>query len=99
MAYSHYPALSDVGISVADDKSLKLDRKAIADAVTGEDSESAFISLNRFKEALSREADKTSINPLNYVDKIPIEYKDPKSTFSAPYASSQYSGLLVDMQL
>ncbi len=91
--------LSQVGISVGEDKNLTLDRDTITQAVTGEKSGDTFRFLNRFKESLSREANKTSINPLNYVDKVAVEYKNPGKTWAAPYAASVYAGLLVDEKL
>ncbi|MCR5451069.1 MAG: flagellar capping protein [Lachnospiraceae bacterium] len=91
--------LSSVGIAPNEDGTLSLDREKIAAAVTGDDRDKAFVSLNKFKEAMSREANKTSVNPLNYVDKVTVEYKNPGKNFTAPYAQSVYSGLLVDQSL
>ena len=91
--------LSTVGILSNGDQTLSVDREQISKAVTGEDAGSAFGILNRFKNAISRQADKTAIDPLNYVDKIPIEYKNPGHNFVAPYATSRYAGLLVDQSL
>ena len=91
--------LAKVGIAINDDMSLSLNKEAMAGVVTGEDAKKAFETLNKFKDALSREADKTAINPMNYVDKVTVEYKNPGKNFAAPYASSTYSGLLVDQSL
>ena len=91
--------LDSVGVYPDVDGTLQLDREKIAKAVTGPDMDKAFTTLNKFKEALSREANKTSVNPLNYVDKVTVEYKNPGKNFSAPYAQSVYSGLLVDRSL
>jgi len=91
--------LSSVGIEEQSDGTISLDRDRIAEAVTGDKAKDSFKILNEFKEALSREAQKTSVNPLNYVDKVTVEYKHPTRTFAAPYASSIYSGLLMDQSL
>ena len=91
--------LAKVGVRINDDMSLSLDRDAIADVVTSADARAAFDTLNSFKEALSKEADKTAVNPMNYVDKVAVEYKNPGKNFAAPYASSTYSGLLIDQSL
>ena len=91
--------LAKVGIVINDDMSLSLNKEAMAGVVTGEDAKAAFKTLNKFKDALSREADKTAINPMNYVDKVTVEYKNPGKNFAAPYASSTYSGLLIDQSL
>lgn len=91
--------LASVGVVSNEDQTLSLDRDRLAGAVTGEDSGNAFGILNRFKNAISRQADKTAIDPLNYVDKVPIEYKNPGHGLVAPYATSRYAGLLVDQSL
>ncbi len=96
---SYASELAKVGILINDDMSLSLNKEAMAGVVTGEDAKAAFKTLNKFKEALSREADKTAVNPMNYVDKVAVEYKNPGKNFAAPYASSTYSGLLIDQSL
>ncbi|MCR5544917.1 MAG: flagellar capping protein [Lachnospiraceae bacterium] len=96
---SYASELAKVGILINDDMSLALDKEAMAGVVTGEAAKAAFKTLNKFKDALSREADKTAVNPMNYVDKVAVEYKNPGKNFAAPYASSTYSGLLIDQSL
>lgn len=91
--------LSAVGVIHNDDDTLSLDREQIAEAVTSDEAKDAFAILNRFKNAIARQADKASLDPLNYVDKIPVEYKNPGHNFVAPYATSRYAGLLVDQVL
>ena len=53
-------------------------------------------TLNKFKNVLSMQADKVAVNPINYVDKLIVEYKNPYSNFSSPYAQSQYAGLILN---
>lgn len=88
--------LSEMGISSDEDGLLHLERSVFADAISGADSDKHFKTLNNFKKALTAEAQKTSINPMNYVDKVIVEYKNPGKTFAAPYAPSAYAGILVD---
>lgn len=92
--------LTKIGVNEnPDDGTLSLDRDKLADSVTSANAKHTFKILNKFKDMLSREANKTSIDPLNYVDKITVEYKNPKMTFTAPYATSIYAGLLLDYSL
>ncbi|MBQ9632025.1 MAG: flagellar capping protein [Lachnospiraceae bacterium] len=91
--------LASVGIASNEDQTLSLDRDTIANAITGDDSKSAVGVLNRFNNAMSRQADKVAIDPLNYVNKIPVEYKNPGHGFVAPYATSRYAGLMIDQSL
>lgn len=96
---THSGELKTVGIIQSENGSLSVDKEALADAVTGENSQGSFKALNHFKDALLRQVQKTAINPLDYVNKVPVEYKNPGKTFSAPYAQSKYAGLLVDQSL
>lgn len=88
--------LAATGIMVSEDNTLVLDRDILSDAITGNDAKTHYRTLNRFKNALSREAQKTALNPMNYVDKVIVEYKNPSKALVAPYAPSAYAGLLVD---
>lgn len=91
--------LAQVGISADEKGQLSLDREALATAITDESAETGFNTLNKFKNALSRQADKAAINPMNYVDKLIVEYKNPGKTFASPYIPSVYSGMLLDHYL
>ena len=88
--------LSATGIMVEDNNTLVLNRDVLSDAINGDKAETHYRTLNRFKNALSRQANKTALNPMNYVDKVIVEYKNPGKSLVAPYAPSAYAGLLVD---
>ena len=49
-----------------------------------------------FKNAIGDKANKVAINPMNYVNKVVVNYKNPGRTFAAPYFSSVYSGMMLD---
>ncbi len=91
--------LSAIGINLEEDNTLTMDREKLQAGITGENRDDVFKTLNRFKNALSKAADTTAINPMKYVDKLTVEYKNPGKNFSAVYASSTYAGLLVDRSL
>lgn len=88
--------LQSAGITSDENGLLHLNRETFASAINKSVSSQTFQTLNLFKNALSQEAQKTSINPMNYVDKVIVEYKNPGKTFAAPYVPSVYSGMLVD---
>ncbi len=91
--------LSDIGISQGDDGKLSVDRDSITSGVTGANRDEVFKTLNTFKNALSSAADKTSVNPMKYVDKLLVEYKNPGKNFTAVYAASAYAGMLINQAL
>lgn len=88
--------LSAVGITADDEGFLSLDRDVLSSAINGENAQANFKTLNTFKNALTRQSQKAALNPMQYVDKVIVEYKNPGKNFAAPYASSTFSGMLVD---
>ena len=92
-------SLDTVGITADDAGYLSLDRDKLTEVINSSEKDSAFEVLNNFKNTISNEAKRISINPMNYVNKIVVEYKNPSNTLAYPYAASQYSGLLLDYGL
>jgi flagellar hook-associated protein 2 len=92
-------SLAEVGLVVADDGSISLDKEILAEAITPERSADTFQALSRFKSAIGAKADNVAINPMNYVNKKVVAYKNPGKTWAAPYFASVYSGMLLDIKL
>ena len=92
-------SLAEIGLMVADNGSITLDKNVLAEAITPERSEETFNTLSRFKSAIGAKADNVAINPMNYVNKKVVAYKNPGRTWAAPYFSSVYSGMLLDIKL
>ena len=78
---------------------LMLNDQRLSEVINSEDKALAFSTLNELKTAIKSAASKASINPMAYVDKAIVEYKNPGKTLSAPYATSQYSGMMVNHKL
>ncbi len=89
-------SLRAIGLIVEDNGSLTLDRETLAEATTPERSEDTFNTLTHLKDAIGAKADSIAINPMNYVNKVIVAYKNPGKTFSAPYFTSVYSGMMLD---
>jgi flagellar hook-associated protein 2 len=89
-------SLENIGLVVHDDATISIDRSVLADAVTEERSGDTFQTLSRFRDALGDKAQSVSINPMNYVNKIIVAYKNPGHNFATPYISSIYSGMMLD---
>ncbi len=96
VAFGRATALGEIGLMVGDDAGITLDKNILAEAVAPERMEETFAVLSRFKSALGAKADNVAINPMNYVDKKVVAYKNPGRTWAAPYFSSVYSGMILD---
>lgn len=97
IAKSYRNELEAIGLTLKDDNCLTIDRSLLTDAVSSEDAKDTFSVLNDFKNGLARQATKASIDPMNYVNKLLIAYKDPTGrNFATPYITSIYSGMMMD---
>ncbi|RHQ01256.1 hypothetical protein DW996_05600 [Roseburia sp. AM51-8] len=92
-------ALAAVGISSNESRHLQLNQEQFSAAISGNDASEHFNTLNQFKSALSGEVNRISIDPMRYINKVIVEYKNPGKTFVAPYAPSAYAGMLIDQAL
>lgn len=96
LAHARKDALAEIGLEVAENGSISLNKGKLAEAITPERAEDTFATLSRFKNAIGAKADDVAINPMNYVNKKVVAYKNPGRTWAAPYFSSVYSGMLLD---
>ena len=53
-----------------------------------------FQPMKNFSASLLRKANQISLNPMNYVDKTIVAYKNPGHNFATPYVTSAYSGMM-----
>lgn len=96
VAKSYHNELEAVGLQMDSDGYITIDRNLLTDAVTAKDSKESFSVLNRFKDSLNEKAASASIDPMNYVSKVLVAYKNPGHNFSTPYVISIYSGMMLD---
>lgn len=97
VAKVRYNELESIGLQLNDDGHISVDRSLLTDAVSSEDATNCFSLLNDFKDGLNERAARASIDPMHYVDKVLVAYKNPgKPHFATPYITSMYSGMMLD---
>lgn len=88
-------SLEDIGISIDEDGTLNLDREQMQRTTLSSDNlEERFQSLKTFSDSLLRKSNQVALNPMNYVEKTVVAYKNPGHNFVSPYHSSAYSGMM-----
>lgn len=92
----YHNELESMGISIDANSHISIDRNLLADAVTAPDAAESFDTLNRFKDSLSKKTAYAFIDPMHYVDKLVVAYKNPGHNFATPYITSIYSGMMLD---
>lgn len=93
---SQQASLEYIGLMVADDGSISIDRDILSNAAEPNRAEQTFQTLSDFRDALGKKAENISVDPMNYVNKIVVAYKNPGHNFATPYVSSIYSGMMMD---
>lgn len=96
VASHFYTDFHSMGLDVSDNGFIDVDRNALTDFITTGNTSHSFLALNNFKDMLKEKASQASLDPMAYVNKIIIAYKNPGHNFAAPYVSSIYSGMMLD---
>ena len=93
---SRRESLGDIGLEVGENGIITLNKEKLEEAIQPDRAEDTFAKLSRFKAAIGDKANSIAINPMNYVNKVVVSYKNPGRNFAAPYFSSVYSGMMLD---
>ncbi len=88
-------SLESIGITMTDDGTLNIDRNLVRQtAMETQDVAESFGSLKSLSSALLNKSNQISLNPMNYVQKTVVAYKNPGHNFASPYTTSAYSGMM-----
>ncbi|MCI9150070.1 MAG: flagellar filament capping protein FliD [Lachnospiraceae bacterium] len=96
VAMHYQQELEDIGLSVDEDNYLSIREDTLTSTIEADNASERLFVLNNFKRSLDAKASIAVLNPLDYVNKVVVAYKNPGRNFVAPYASSIYSGLMLD---
>ncbi len=88
-------SLEAIGITMERDGTLSLDKELLRQ--TAEQSENiseTFGSLRELSDMLLRKSSQIALNPMKFIRKTVVAYKNPGHNFISPYTTSAYSGML-----
>ena len=86
--------LEKIGITLEHDGTFSVEPSELKSMTESEDGSKALSSIKDFASSLLRKSSQVSLDPMNYVDKTIVSYKNPGKSFSNPYITSQYSGMM-----
>ena len=90
-------SLETMGLNLEEDGTLAVDKDTLRQTATeAADINEAFGSLKNFSNLLLRKSDQVSLNPMDYVEKVMVAYKNPGHNFITPYVTSSYTGMMFD---
>ena len=95
IAQQHLADSEDLGIKLEGDGTLSIDDELLKQAVSASESSAALQPVNNFADALIDKTKEISVDPMKYVDRPVVNYKNPDSrNYSSPYITSEYSGMM-----
>ncbi len=88
-------SMEAMGLNMAADGTLEIQSDLLHETVNqSEDITETFSYLRDFSNLLLRKSNQISLNPMDYVDKTMVAYKNPGHNFVSPYNTSAYSGMM-----
>ncbi len=91
--------LESNGFTVNEDYTLSVDHDALAESSHSGEIFDNLKNLDSFKNNLKRRVGSIEVNPMEYINKKIVAYKNPQRLISTPYASSIYTGMMFDRSL
>ena len=94
IAEQHLGKLAEEGIHINESGRVEVDEERLAEISGTEEGIERFLPINDFAKALIEKSREISLDPMKYVERPVVNYKNPGHGFVAPYVTSEYSGML-----
>ena len=85
--------LNSNGLSITEEGLIDVDDEKLKSS-SNEDLMSTLSQIGKFKNALQKKANDIMLNPMDYINKCVISYKNPKHPDGDTYTTSIYSGMI-----
>ena len=91
----YHNSMESMGLNMKEDGTLEVDANLLMDtALQSRDINETFSYLSDFSSSLLRKSNQVSLNPMDYVDRKIVAYKNPGHNYASPYNTSAYSGMM-----
>ena len=95
IAGKYREAFSGMGVTLGDNGMLSVNKERLGSTIlSSDDLSNTFGTFKDFSDQLLKKSREISINPMNYVDKKIVAYKNPGHNYANPYVTSAYSGMM-----
>ncbi len=86
--------LSPLGISLDESGTIQVNDTMLKAGLEINGVESSMNGIKRFANAVLNKSNAISLNPMDYVNKTIVAYKNPGKNYAPAYITSQYSGMM-----
>ncbi|MBR4083437.1 MAG: hypothetical protein IKK33_04045 [Lachnospiraceae bacterium] len=84
-----------IGVNLTEEGTIEINMSDLGKSIASdEDIADTFGTLKQFSNHLIQKSEEISLNPMNYVEKKIVAYKNPGRSFANPYVTSAYSGMM-----
>ncbi|MBQ7973084.1 MAG: flagellar filament capping protein FliD [Lachnospiraceae bacterium] len=90
----YHPELSSLGLEVTAEGTIDINQTQLRECIQDGNARELFSGMRRFTNSILNKTNDVSLNPMNYVQKTIVAYKNPGKEYPNPYITSQYSGML-----
>ncbi len=94
IAKNYNTILESNGLTINSNGNIDIDNALLTQSAREGNISETLSKLSDFSYDLRAKASEVAINPMNYVDKLVVSYRNPARSFNIPYISSMYSGML-----
>lgn len=95
IAGNYSSEMESLGLNVTPEGTISVDSDLLRQtAQQTRDAGQTFDYLKDFTQSLLRKSDEVSLNPMEYVEKTIVAYKNPGHNYVSPYTTSNYSGMM-----
>lgn len=94
IANTYSDHLERLGIHLNEGSNLELNESMLEDALSQDDAKDLLAPVKDFTNSLLRKTNNISLNPMHYVNKTIVAYKNPGHGYASPYVTSAYSGMM-----
>ncbi len=94
IAYRYTGEMEHMGIRLQSDNTISIDENLLRETASGPGGPASYHALKGFAHALIQKTAQVSLNPMNYVNRTIVAYKNPGHNFASPYVTSSYSGMM-----
>lgn len=92
---AHYQSsMESMGIRLGSDNTLSIDEALLKESASSSDGSFSYDTLKDFASSLIQKTNQVSLDPMNYVSRTIVAYKNPGHNFASPYVTSAYSGMM-----
>lgn len=90
-------SMEPMGLNLENDGTLAIDGDTLKETASkSSDIGQTFGYLKNFSNMLLRKSNQVSLNPMDYVERTMVAYKNPGRNFINPYVTSDYTGMMFD---